>query len=470
MEVKRVPAVAGLFYEDNPALLLEQIKSLFAGTEVPVGKDHVKALILPHAGYIFSGEVAATGINRINPDSRYDNIFLIGTSHRMSFNGASLYQGDYFITPLGAIPVNHELVQTISSESPCFNFNSDAHIKEHSLEVQLPLLQYHLQYNFNIVPILIGTRSLEICGEIAAVLEPYFNQNNLFIISTDFSHYPNYNDAVELDTETANAIIKNNPELLLKTLEKHDKENTPGLSTSLCGWSSVLTLMNMTEHNTNLKYAHVQYKNSGDSPIGDKAGVVGYHSIVITESQNEFALLKSEQEWLIRCALNGIEDAINSRSTNLPENEIPDGVKIYAGAFVSVYLNNELNGCIGHIGSDELLWKNVLRCARAAATEDNRFSAIVPEDFNKISVEISVLTPPKMIDNIDLIIPGKHGILIKKGSQQGTFLPHVAKKMNWNTLEMLEHCSRDKAKIGKDGWKKSEIYIYEAIVFKSNQA
>lgn len=462
----RQPAVAGRFYEDDPKKLQKHLETLFDDVSESCSNQTVSALILPHAGFVFSGQVAASGVAQLNPNNTYKTIFLIGASHRMGFDGASVFRGTSFFTPLGQVPVDTATTQTLIAASSFFGHDPRSHIEEHSLEVQLPFLQYHFKNPFQIVPVLIGTRNASTCKAIAQILEPWFTPDNLFIISTDFSHYPNNDDARQTDHQTLEAILSNNPEKLLEVLAKHEKEKIPGLVTSLCGWTAVLTLLYITSHKKDITFLPVMYQNSSDSPFGDSNQVVGYHSVVISSTKSaDFELSEDEKSWLLQHARTKIKSAFE-RIRPITDDEIPQKLKTQVGAFVSVYVEDKLNGCIGHIGEDTPLWKVIEQSAFCAAYEDSRFEPLKKDELIKFKLEISVLTPLRKVKSIDEIIPGKHGILIRKGLNQGTFLPQVASRMNWSREEMLEKCSRDKAGLGRDGWKDAEIFIYEAIVFK----
>ena len=462
----RKPAVAGRFYDDDPGKLRNHLENLFSEAVGPLTNQNINAVILPHAGFVFSGQVAASGVNQLNCDNTFSTIFLLGASHRMGFDGASVFRGDAFETPFGEVPVDTETTQNLVSISPFFGHDPRSHIEEHSLEVQLPFLQYHFQNPFKIVPILIGTRNASTCRSIAEILAPYFNRNNLFIISTDFSHYPNDHDARIIDQETLDAIVSNNPDSLLQALEKHEKEKIAGLVTSLCGWTAVLTLLYITSQKSNIRLLPVLYQNSSDSLYGDFDQVVGYQSAIITSEEGTgFTLSDEEKKWLLQLAREKIVSSFTPTEPS-ESRKIPPKLETLAGAFVSVYLNEKLNGCIGHIGEDIPLWKVVEQSASSAAFDDNRFSPIKAEDLPHLKIEISVLTPLRKINDPEEIIPGKHGILIRKGFNQGTFLPQVAQRMNWSREEMLEKCACDKAGIGRNEWKEAELFVYEAIVFK----
>ena len=477
--VDRPAAVAGQFYSSHPEQLSKELGQLFAKAR-PRETSGVIAVISPHAGYVFSGQVAASSFNQIDPDRAYENIFILASSHRYSFDGASIYDKGNYKTPLGKVKVNLDLAQQLVEKYPVFNNRSDAHLNEHSLEVQLPFLQYKLGNDFRIVPIMLGTQNPETCREIAAALSPWFNDRNLFVISTDFSHYPEYDDAIRVDHLTAEAIVSNSPQALLNTLTSNEKENVAGLATSLCGWTSVLTLLYMTE-GMDVNYRQIEYMNSGDAKIyGDKDRVVGYFAIAVekknpvgklgsrlqTETLDTFSLTPLEKNNLLFIARSTIEDYVSSRRVPTVATEmLTPALKEPAGAFVTLRKDGQLRGCIGRFDAVLPLWEIVQRMAIAASTEDSRFDPVEPEEVDELHIEISVLTPMRKIHSIDEIELGKHGIYIKKGYQSGTFLPQVAAETGWSREEFLGHCARDKARIGWDGWKTAEIYVYEAYHF-----
>jgi AmmeMemoRadiSam system protein A len=257
------------------------------------------------------------------------------------------------------------------------------------------------------------------------------------------------------------------------------KENAvkviPNLATSLCGWTSVLTLLDMTGNNNGYKYVPVLYMNSGDSRMGDKAQVVGYWSIAVslqqtTTSSTEFNFNMDEKKELLKIARLTIEKYIR-------ENKVPDidtshftpDMMMHAGAFVTLKENGELRGCIGRFTSDEPLYRVIQDMAIASSTQDNRFPPVTSKEIDKLQIEISVLSPMKKINSIDEIVLGRDGIYIKKGYFGGTFLPQVASETGWSKEEFLGHCARDKAGLGWDGWKDADIYTYQASVFSEEE-
>ena len=465
----RKPAVAGSFYPASA----KEIKSMLGGWLHPSGNNALtppRAIIVPHAGYVFSGEVAASAYNRIPPGHQYKRVFLLGPSHRAGFAGASVDTVYSFAeTPLGKVPIDISLGKRLISEGKgAFTFWSEAaHDGEHCLEVQLPFLQMVFGDVPPIVPIVIGTERLSVIQNIAKALEPYFNEDNLFIISSDFSHYPSYEDARSSDLYLAETITTGGLEEFLKALRQIDKQDFPGQGTAACGACAIAVLLEMMDAQGRDSFSaeHVMYRNSGDSIYGDKDRVVGYNSIVFTSSDHLFHFTQEEKEKMIATARSSIYSYLGLKYDG---DDSPVGVlkeKGY-GVFVTLNLNGNLRGCIGRFTSPSSLHSTIREMARSAAFDDPRFPALSKKEAPEIEIEVSVLSPLKRIQSIDEFKLGRDGIYMIKGYNHGTFLPQVAKETGWNTEEFLGHCARDKAGIGYYGWKDAELYTYQTEVVK----
>ncbi|PIF05505.1 MAG: AMMECR1 domain-containing protein [Draconibacterium sp.] len=458
---------AGTFYTDNAKALEEEMSRYFA---IEVNGKNGKsacpqALIVPHAGYVYSGEVAASAYRRIPVISKIQRVIILASSHRYTFSGASVYLGDYS-TPFGKVETDKDLAAQLLHASPLFQQHKDAHYHEHSLEVQLPFLQYRLQNKFLLLPLILGTQTPDTCREIANVLSQWFTAENLFVISTDFSHYPGYNDAKRVDALTADAIIANDPAILLSTLEKNRSLKIPNLDTSLCGWTSILTLLYITNQQKFL-FEKVKYMNSGDAKnYGDKSHVVGYWSIAVYNNERRFLISKEEKDEILKKARKSITTFVTTGEKNKISAPATNGILLEkTGVFVSIYIEGKLRGCIGSFSGERTL-NQLLQEMAIAATRDCRFEAIKADELEDMELEISVLSPLKKINSEKEIIPGTHGIYIKNGFNSGTFLPQVATKNGWNVIDFLGHCSRDKAGLGWDGWKSADLFTYEAEVFR----
>ena len=465
----RKAAVAGQFYHKNPAELKNQLKEFFSEAETK-RPGTTRAVIVPHAGYVFSGQVAASAFNQINPNRKIKNVFLLGSAHRVWVNKASVFGGEAYETPLGQVRVNTEIVHKLL-ENSAFSYNQKAHKNEHSLEVELPFLQHHLKNDFKIIPILVNTQDQREIQSIAKALKPYYTQNNLFVISTDFSHYPSDKNACKTDSLTAEALASGNPEKLLMQIEKNNRKGVSNLKTSMCGLSAMLVFLDIIEDQGHA-IEKIEYRNSSDSQYGDRNRVVGYWAMRVAPKQTtkakeaSFSLKATEKNYLLKLARNTIDQYLKTkRIPAIPENDLTPNLKTKTGCFVTLHKNGRLRGCIGNFSGTLPLAEGVQEMAVAAATEDPRFNKLRPEELKSIKIEISVLTPLKPIDNLKDFELGKHGIYIQKGMHSGTYLPQVADGKNWTKEEFVSHCSKHKAGLGKDGWKKAKLYTYEALIF-----
>ena len=458
----RMPAVAGTFYPATATALKNQIAILFEkATKVP--ETEVAALIVPHAGYIFSGEVAASAYAKLSRKSRYKNIFIIGASHRKHFNGVSICPNGNYITPSGNVKINEATASQLIEKNKFIYYDEEADQSEHSLEVQLPFLQYWLKNEFQIVPLIMGSDEPDLCEKLAEALRPWFNSENLFVISTDFSHYSSYERACKTDAETAEAIVSNDFEKLRNCCNRNKQSNTNNLLTGLCGAAAVQTLLHLTQNKTDISFEKIVYKNSGDVPEGDKKRVVGYWAISANRKNNAFSITDAEKHSLLKLARESILEYLKNNKNAPPKSGFTGILNEKFGVFVTLKKEGKLRGCIGRFEPKDQLYQTIEDMAVSAASCDRRFEPVTMEEMSQINIEISILTPLKKIDSIDQIQLGKHGIYIKKGFNSGTFLPQVAKETNWTKEEFLGHCSRDKAGIGWDGWKTAELYTYETL-------
>lgn len=498
--IVRPATQANRFYEGNPQRLSREVDSLLNLHHSGSQDGRVAALIVPHAGYYFSGSVAASAYARLRPQKPYKRIFLLGPSHHEWLDGASVnYEADYYATPLGNVAVDRETAQQLVAADSVFFYRSEAHDREHCLEVQLPFLQrlfaLHPSLSANqevppIVPIIISTNDYRKLKRMAQVLKPYFTDDHLFIISSDFSHYPSYDDACEADALTGRAIETGDVEQFIAAIEANARSGRRNLSTSACGEFAIITLMLMLDDRYDVQ--HLMYQNSGDVDNHDRSRVVGYHSFAIlrhsqngsgqTPSDADFTLTDDDKATLKAIALQSIKDSLDGKPIaqqrsmlNVQSSKFKDQspkfkdqsskFNVKCGAFVSLHRQGRLRGCIGHFGEDVPLCEIVAEMARAAAFDDPRFMPLKREELADLDIEISVLTPMRRIQSLDEFELHRHGIYIRKGRRSGTFLPQVADEVNWTKEEFVAHCSQDKAGLGWDGWRDAELYVYEAIVF-----
>ena len=488
--VVRPATQANRFYTGDARELSEEVDSFLALHKDDAKYSNVAAVIVPHAGYYFSGNVAASAYMAIDPKKQYKRIFLLGPSHHEWLDGASVNtEADWYATPLGNVKVDHETAvklttnytnltnnkNTDETDKTDFFYRPEAHDREHCLEVQLPFLQRMFKEVPPIVPIVISTNDYDKLKRMSEVLEPYFTDENLFVISSDFSHYPSYEDAYEVDAKTGKAVESGDVEEFIATINANARSGKRNLHTSACGEFAIITLMLMLDGQYEVK--HLMYQNSGDIDNHDHSRVVGYHSFAIlrkdsnssglTRTNTDFSLSAEDKKMLKDIALQSIVDSLNGKSVSVRESLLQKYPMLNkkCGAFVSLHKHGHLRGCIGHFGEDYPLHEIVAEMARAAAFEDPRFMSVTRDELNDLDIEISVLTPMRRIQSLDEFELHRHGIYIKKGYRSGTFLPQVADEVNWTKEEFVGHCSQDKAGLGWDGWRDAELYVYEAIVF-----
>jgi len=474
--IQRKAAFAGTFYPAQKAALESRLEDLFRDAAQatpsgnPVSQDtKVQTIIIPHAGYDYSGSVAAAGFLNIPKNASYKNIFIITTSHRQQFNGISVDQAGSYTTPLGKVQVNRQITATLIKEHSNILYRPEAHEREQGIEVQLPFIQYHFNNAAPVIPIVMGSSSLESARDLATALLPWFTPENLFIISADFSRYPSYSDAKRIDQTTADALISGNPERFYSTLRELSQQEGNSLSTPSGDWSSIMTLLYMSHNSMNLKFKPLLYRNSGDSPLGDRRRVVGYWAIAAYQKAHEeksIALSEEEKTLLLAISRSTLESYIQNESIpELPNAHLTAALKQPASVLVSLYLGNRLRGRIEYLTPAIPLGAMVQEMTIASATLDQGFAPVEATELKYITIEISVLSTLQKITSMGEIDPLRHGIYLVKDEHRGLYLPGKAQKENWSTEELLGHCSREKAGLGWEDWKVADLYIFEAISF-----
>jgi hypothetical protein len=456
----RPAAVSGQFYPADPEELQTGIKNYLQAAR-PAAIKNIRALIAPHAGYIYSGPVAAYGYRELaGRDIR--RVILIGNSHRDYFPGWAVDDHAAWQTPLGEIKVDIDGAKKIINANPAkIYFNREPHRAEHALEVQLPFLQTVLKNNFKIIPILFGNSGENGYKILATALEQNLEEGDLIVASSDMSHYLSCQEATAIDKTT----IK---EILAKKIPRG--ENV------LCGIEAVKTLEQIAL-DLNWKIELLKYANSGDT-AGDKTAVVGYGSVIFSgglktasakESDNEAdsSLNKKQRQTLKEIAKISVETYIkNHKKADFPISD--SRLEKTEGAFVTLTSQRRLRGCIGNIIGFQPLWQTVRDMAIAAATQDNRFLPVQESEFPDLNYEISVLSQPQLIHNWRDIKLGEEGVIAKKGGRTGVFLPQVAEETGWNLEEFLGHLCSDKAGLPVDCYKNDpgvELYVFTAQVF-----
>ncbi len=460
------PNVSGQFYNDNPKELVKQIQTFFDQSGQKPLEQPLPMVIAPHAGYPYSGPVAAYSFRAVSA-GQYSTIIVIAPSHFFPFSGISVWKEGGFKTPLGIVPVDDEFTQRLLAESPNFHFQPEVYEREHALEVELPFLQQTFK-DFKLVPILMGQPNPEVIEELALALDKLIGERKdvLMVISTDMSHYHPDSVARAMDAGTLKAIEKGD-------VEEFWNGNISG-TMEMCGFMGVATALALAERR-HWTAEVLRYGNSGDTS-GDKFRVVGYCSVIFHPSTTPAAennqkaagaLTPEQKKELLKIARETIESFV--RSQKIPEFQTKEDALLKTqGAFVTIRKKGELRGCIGQVIGREPLYLTVRDMAVSAATRDPRFDPLKQEELSDIDVEVSVLSVPHRIHSIDEIELGKHGVIVSQGSMhQGLFLPQVATETGWDKATFLSVLCAQKAGLPPKAWMDPNtiMEIFTAEVF-----
>ncbi|MFN0169078.1 MAG: AmmeMemoRadiSam system protein B [Bryobacteraceae bacterium] len=449
----RRPAVAGAFYPAEPDRLKSMVDSLLAEAGEAVLPDLV-GLIAPHAGYEYSGAVAAHAY-RLLRDRKPDRVVVIAPSHFENFPFASVYGGDFYSTPLGLVPIDRAFADALSDAHPLVRRSSLGHESEqergeHSLEVQLPFLQRVLG-EFQLVPVVMGDSKYDVCRALGMSLARLIDgSDTVLVASSDLSHYHPYSEAVELDRGTLDTIEAWN----FLSLPRHEA----------CGAGPIAAMMMAADRLNTRRARLVCYRNSGDA-TGDRLRVVGYGALACLRGEEPFELGEPERVQLRAIARCAVEDAVLKR-TSVGEAASSGPLHTLRGAFVTLTHGGELRGCVGHTVADRPLDASVRESARMAACEDRRFPPMQAWELPGLEYEISVLSPMHLVGRIEEVEIGQHGVLVKQSEHVGVLLPRVALDHRFDRQELLSAACR-KAGLAGDAWRdsKTDIYSFTAQVF-----
>jgi len=476
-EIIREPAVSGQFYPADKIDLTNIIKKFLNNVKDISVSGEIKGLLVPHAGYIFSGQVSAYSYKLLE-NRKFDTVLIIGQSHNFYLKKPALYLGDYFQSPLGKVPIDKEFVSELLKSSDFFEENKIAHRPEHSIEVQIPFLQVVMS-NFKIVPVLVSDADLGVCEKtaliISNVIKKFKDKKIITIISSDMSHYPKYEDANYVDNKTLNALEKFDPVFFKSTCDEIMKKNIQNLACTYCGQTAIIIGMYLTKNLGANKIKILKYYNSGDvEQFGDKNRVVGYSSVVFLKEEKEtqlkgekmqetFSISEKNQKILLKLARDTIIHYFKTK-TLLPFTTQDQELLQKSAVFVTLTMNHNLRGCIGTTVPQVSLYQIVQQMALASAFEDTRFSPLTFEELKNVKIEISVLSSLTRVKSAENIIPNIHGVVVKKGFRSGLFLPQVWEHFSKKEDFLNELCWQ-KAGLEPDAWKKPDTELYVFTVF-----
>jgi len=465
----RESVIAGAWYPADPVILRGKIDGFLQQANVEPRAGKLVALIAPHAGYRYSGQVAAHAYKLLQTQ-KFKTVVIVAPSHYARFGGVSVYDRGGYRTPLGTVSLDRELIAELKRKDPSIRYVAAAHQKEHSLEIQLPFLQILLP-NLKLVPLVMGNQDFLTCRKLAETLADLTRDKPaLMVASTDLSHFHGYADAQRLDNRIAGHVRRMNVEGLASDLATGRCE--------ACGSGPLLAVLLAARLAGADQCEVLKSLNSGDV-TGDRSRVVGYMAAACWQQNAKtrapspaaatpaapLLFTSEEKAQLHHIARQSVEAVLSGRKTG-PLPQLPPRLQEPAGAFVTIRKHKQLRGCIGHIRAVYPLAQTVSRMAQAAALEDPRFPPVRKEELPELEFEISVLSPLQPVSDVGIIQVGVHGIYMKQGARSGLLLPQVAGEYGWDRITFLEQTCR-KAHLDKDAWKdpQTHIFIFSAEVF-----
>jgi len=512
LEGTRYPAYAGSWYEADGSKLKAQLQTflnkatpavaerssaILSGGNAPVTRP-VLAVVVPHAGYVYSGQAAAYAYKSVQGQP-VKRIFLLGPSHHVALRGAALPMSVTFATPLGDLEVDRETVELLKSY-PMFTKSNEVHKVEHSLEMQLPYIK-EVFPEAKIVPIVVGQLSDDIeVRLLAEILKGYVAQGDLIVVSSDFTHFgPRYDyqpfkenvreGIRKLDSRAYKHLSRLDLDGFLKF--EHDTKDT------ICGFYPCAVLMAMLPDKTAATL--LDYYTSQDVVTEEKENSVSYMAVAFSgkswpahpekasQVQETIQLTPQDKTALLKLARGTVEAYVRNKEVPTPDKlgvQITEPMKQMLGVFVTLrkrvgttgsaaaqagaHRGYDLRGCIGYIWPQKPLYQAVIDNAVSACSRDYRFYSVQPDELKDLVLEISALTPPRRVSSYKDIVIGRDGMVLFKDGRQAVFLPTVAPEFGWDLSETLSQLAQ-KAGLKADAWKEgAQFDTFQSVAFEED--
>jgi len=423
--------------------------------------SNLRVLLVPHAGYPYSGQVAAYGYSQLN-SQRIKRVILLGVAHADFADRACLSTAEAWQTPLGQVKLDVQMLNSLAALAE-FEFNDEVHQHEHSLEVQLPFLQTVLTAEVKIAPILLGQIADNKLQSIAQILQKYLDAETLLVISTDLAHYPPVDLAEQADRETIEAILSGEPGLFKSVVKKI--QPTQALQTRACAQQAIEIGLRLAENWPEKEIRLLRYANSA-TVSGDTQRVVGYAAMGIfsenLDADNQ-ARDEKRQKILQKIAGQAIKKVVTGEKVQGlsvdEQNLVTDLLKQKLGVFVTLRKNGQLRGCIGNVEPEENLAVMLPKMAQAAAVDDTRFEPVKVEELTELEIKVSLLSKPREIQDINEIELGKHGVILECDGRRGVYLPEVAIEQGFSREELLDSLCQHKMGLKKGCWRGGRVFL-----------
>ncbi|MHC4818226.1 MAG: AmmeMemoRadiSam system protein B [Planctomycetota bacterium] len=468
--------VAGSWFTDDPEKLAAELQGYLDRVE-PKPLAPLRALVLPHAGYRWSGQVAAYGVKQV-AGGTYDRVVVLGPSHRSGMeNVVSVPDATHYASPLGEVALDLDFIRALRRHSvvQCI---PPVHRSEHSVHIQVPLLQQALG-EFRLVPIVVGSLDLETSRTFARILRGLIDAETLVVASSDFTHYgPRFSYRPFQDDLAQN--LERLDMGALKTIEKSDDEAFRSYirktGATICGRRAISVLLAVLGPDAE---AHLLRYDTSGRIGGDYTNSVSYLAVAFPGAWSAAApvaapattppLSAADRQRLLVLARKTLEHVFEHEDYPTPEElgvEVTAPMKTPRGAFVTLYRSGRMCGCRGMIYASTPLFRTVMIQTVQSALHDTRFQPVRARELPALRMTISVLTEPRPVASAEDIVLGQHGIILKKGGKRALYLPQVATEQGWNLAQTLGRLSR-KAGLPADAWRDPDasFQVFEAEVF-----
>lgn len=463
----RQPAVAGSFYPQDAGTLQKTVDELLAATAMGKLQGRVVAVIAPHAGYAYSGQVAAYAYAALR-GRKFQRVVVVAPSHYEAFGYSSVYDGEGYATPLGIVAVDREFTRKLVALHSSIRLSGVGHTpsadrKEHAIEVQIPFLQKTFG-DFKLVPIIMGDTSYENSRALGIALAKLIRTGDTLIVaSSDLSHFHPYSEATALDGKTLRAIQEGDYLSFSRNLEHRVWE--------ACGGAPIVAAMIAAERIGANHFRLLKYANSGDV-TGDRNRVVGYGAVAFMQESEKSPtrsrpLRRAEQKQLLDVARKSVETAVIDKRLYEPAMPSSPALLQERSVFVTLRKRGELRGCIGDVSGAKPVYLAVRDAAVLSAFRDPRFLPVRGDELRDLEYEVSVISSFRRVVDLGQIQVGQHGLLLRKSSHEGLLLPQVAIEQNWDRRTFVEQTAL-KAELDPQDWQHpdADLFLFSAEVFK----
>jgi len=484
---ERPSALAGGWYPGDAEELARYVDDLLDANPDVTPSESVRALVVPHAGYRYSGATAARAFSRVRGQA-FKRVLVLAPAHRIGFSGLSIADVGAYRTPLGAVPLDTDAAALLR-EAPLVSADPDAHQREHSIEIELPMLQRALATGWELLPVLVGRLDGDDYRVVAGLLRPFLDDQTLLVVSSDFTHYGPRFDYMPFPLDDATPErIRALDEGALARIEGLDPDGFLAYQRetgiTVCGYRPLALMLRLLPVDARIE--RIAYMTSG-ALTGDYGNSVSYAALLVTApkaiseaveatglpqslSDERGDISEQELATLHRLAVLGVEQAVlgpsEARRAEVERltADLPPRLQEPSGAFVTLKKHGELRGCIGYIQPRSPLFQAVLENGVNAAVNDRRFRPVTPRELEQLEVEVSVLTKPRPIETAEEFQVGEHGIILSKNGRRAVFLPAVAAEQGWDREQTLSHLAR-KAHLPENAWRNGASFeVFSSVM------